>query len=177
MEQAQPGPHEQGFDGRDGHPKRPRQVGVRHPAELAHEQRRALLIGQPAHVRDQPPEGLALVRLRDRVVDGRAQKLDHLRRRRRGAAQLVDAAVVRDAVEPGPERQLAVIGPQAGVGADEDVLERVLGVLPDRQHLAGVREQPLPVAVVDHAERLVVARPEQRHELLVGAQPKEWCTY
>ena len=37
--EAEPGPHEQGLDGRDGHPERPRQVGVGHPAELAHEQR------------------------------------------------------------------------------------------------------------------------------------------
>ncbi len=50
-------------------------VGVGHPAQLAHEQRRALLIGQSADVGDQPPERLALVGLGDRVVHRRAQQL------------------------------------------------------------------------------------------------------
>ena len=172
--EAEPGPHEQRLDGRDGDPERRRQVGVGHPAELAHEQRRALLIGQPAHVRDQAPERLALVGLGDRVVDRRAQQLDHLGRRRRGPAQLVDAPVVRHPVEPGAQSQLAVVGAQARSRRGR----RCPGARPRRpggagQHLARVGEQPLAVAVVDHPERLVVAGPEQRHELLVGAQPKE----
>src|SRR5205085_8063543 len=45
--------------------------------------------------------------------------------------------------------------------------------LPIWQHLARVGEQPLPVAVVDDPEGVVVAGPEQRHELLVGAETKE----
>src|SRR5205814_9054119 len=61
-----------------------------------------------------------------------------------------------------------------GVGAQEDVLERVLGVGPrSRQHLAHVGEQPLAVAVVDDPVRLVVTSPEQRHQLLVGPQPQK----
>jgi hypothetical protein len=43
-----------------------------------------------------------------------------------------------------------------------------------RKHLPRVGEQPLSVAVVDYAEGLVVAGPEQRDELLVGAEAKEW---
>jgi hypothetical protein len=43
-----------------------------------------------------------------------------------------------------------------------------------QQHLARVGEQALPVAVVDNAERLVMTRPEQRDELLVGAEAKQW---
>ena len=110
-------------------PSAPGHVGVGHSAELAHQQRRPLLLGEPADVRDQAPERLAPVGLVDRVVHRGAQQLEHLGRRRRRPAQLVDAAVVRDAVQPGPERELAVVGPQARVGAHEDVLERVLGVL------------------------------------------------
>ena len=81
---------------------------------------------------------------------------------------------MRDAVEPRAQRHLAVVGAQRAVGAHEDVLQRVLGVLARAgQHLAHVGEQPLAVAVVDDAERLVVAGAEQRHQLLVGAQPQQ----
>jgi len=102
-----------------------------------------------------------------------AQQLHDLGRRRRGSAQLVDAAVVGHAVEPGAQGKLAVIGPQAGVGPHEDVLQGVLGILAARQHLARVGEQPLPIAVVDHPERVVVAGAEQGHELFVRAKAKE----
>jgi hypothetical protein len=49
--------------------------------------------------------------------------------RRTGPPELVDAAVVGDPVEPRPQRELAAVGAQARVRADEDVLERILGVL------------------------------------------------
>jgi hypothetical protein len=75
---------------------------------------------------------------------------------------------VGDPVEPGPEAQLPVRGPEPLVGAHEHVLERVLGVLTRaEEHLPRVGEKPLLVAVVDDAERLLVPRPEQRHQLLV----------
>ena len=92
-----------------------------------------------------------------------------------GPAQLVDAAVVGDAVEPGAHVHRAVVGAQGAVGAHEHVLQHVLGVLAraGREHLAHVGEQPLAVAVVDDAERLVVAGAEQRDELLVGAQAQQ----
>ena len=63
--------------------------------------------------------------------------------------------------------------PQAGVRPEEHVLERILGILAGREHLAGVREQPGAITVVDRAEGLIVACPEQRDELLVGAKAKE----
>ena len=67
-----------------------------------------------------------------------------------------------------------MVGPQARVRAHEDVLERVLGVLTVREHLPRVGEQPLPVAVVDDPEGVVVARAEQGYELLVGPEAEEW---
>ena len=64
---------------------------------------------------------------------------------------------------------------QRAVGADEHVLQHVLGVLPraGAQHLAHVGEQPLAIAVVDRAERVVAPAAEQRQQLLVRAQPEQ----
>ena len=42
--------HQQRLDGRDRDAERVRHLGVGHPAQLAHQQRRALLLGQPADV-------------------------------------------------------------------------------------------------------------------------------
>jgi hypothetical protein len=81
---------------------------------------------------------------------------------------------VSDPVEPRAQRELAVVGAQTGVGADEDLLNGVLSVLGRAgQHLARVREQPLAVAVVDHPEGILVAGSEKRHELLVGPDAQE----
>ncbi len=120
---------------------------------------------------------LALLGLHDRVVRRRADLVQHLRRRRDGAAELIDAAVVCDPIQPGPQRELTAIGPQSRVRAHEDVLQRILGVLlAAGQHLPGVGEQARAIAVVDDPEGIVVSRPEQRQELLVGAQPQQRCT-
>jgi len=90
--------------------------------------------------------------------------------RRHGPAKLVDAAVMRDSVKPGTQCQLAVAGTQPRVCAQKHVLEGVLGVLTFGEHLPCVGKQPRPVTVVDRPERLVLASPEHRDELLVGAQ-------
>ena len=104
----------------------------------------------------------------------RAQELQHLGRGWRGTPELVDAAVVRDAIEPGAEGELAIGGAQPGVRPDEDVLERVLGVLAVDEHLARVGEQPLSVAIVDDPERVVVTGAEQGDQLFIGTQAQKW---
>jgi hypothetical protein len=88
---------------------------------------------------------------------------------------VVDATVVGDAVQPRPHVHVAPVGAQRSVGADEDVLQHVLGVLARSraQHLTHIGEQPLAVAVVDHPERLVAAGPEQREQLLVRTQTEQ----
>jgi hypothetical protein len=87
---------------------------------------------------------------------------------------VVDAAVVRHAVQPGAQRHGAIVVAQSAVGAQEDVLQHILGVGPRAaEHLARVGEQPRAIAVVDRAERLVVAHPEEGHQLVVGAETKE----
>jgi hypothetical protein len=172
LSERHPCPNEQRLDRRHRDPERIREVGVRHPSKLAHQQSRALLGREASHVLDQAAERLALVGLGDRILDRRADELHRLGRRRRRAPELVDAAVVGHPVEPGPESQLTVVGAQVRIGPHEDVLQRILGVLAPRQHLAGVSEQALPVAVMDHPEGLVMTGSEQRHQLVVGAQPE-----
>jgi hypothetical protein len=77
-----------------------------------------------------------------------------------------------DAEEPRPERQVLIGGAESRVGPDEYVLEGVLGVLATGQHLPGVGEETLVVAIVDRPEGFVVAGPEQRDELFVGTEAK-----
>ena len=147
------------------------ELGIAHPAQFPHQQRRTLLLGQPPDVRDQAAQRLALLGLRDRVVNRRLHHLDQLGHRDRRAAELVDAAVVRHAVQPRPQGDVAIARPQPGIRPHEHVLQCILGVLPGPgQHLPGVGEQPLAIAVVDHPEGIVMARPEKRHELIVGPQ-------
>jgi hypothetical protein len=88
---------------------------------------------------------------------------------------VIDAAVVRDAIQPGLDVDVAVVVAQGAVRADEDVLQHVFGVLARacREHLADVGEQPLAVAVVQHAERVVVAAAQEPDQLLVGAQAQQ----
>jgi hypothetical protein len=80
---------------------------------------------------------------------------------------------VCNAVQPGPQGELAVGGPQPGVGAHEHVLQSVLGILAAREHLPDIAEQALAVAIMDDAERFIVAGAEERNELLVRAQAKQ----
>ena len=167
--------HEKRLDGGDRDPEGPGDVGVGHAGELAHEQRGALLVGQALYVGDQPLERVALLQPDDgilaRVGDRRG---DDLGRDRLRAAQLVDAAVVGDPVQPGAERQLAIARAQTRVRADEDLLDGILGVNRRAgQHLPRVGKHPLAVAIVDGAERFFAAAAEQEHQLLIGAKPEE----
>jgi hypothetical protein len=125
-------------------------------------------------VGDQTPQRLALLGVGGRIVSRRPDQLHDLRRRHRRTPKLVDAPVVSHPVEPRAQRQLPMVGAQAGVRPDEDVLERVLGILPRAgQHLTRVREQPLAVSVVDDAECVIAASSEQRDQLLIRAQPQQ----
>jgi hypothetical protein len=174
LHEAQAGAHEQRLDRRDADVVGLGELGVTEALELAHEQGRALLLGQPPHVRHQPAQVLAPLSLLEGVGQRRPADVVHVRRGGRRPAQLIDAAVVRDAVQPGAQRDRTVVGPHGAVGAQEDVLQRVLGVgARAGQHRAHVGEEALPVTVVDDPEGFVVAGPEERHELVVGPQPEE----
>jgi hypothetical protein len=175
LDEPDPRPHQQRLDGRHRDVERPGEVGVRHAVYLAHQQGRALVLGQPPDVLHELGQVLAPLRLLERVVQRLARDLEHVGRRWDGPAHVVDAAVVGDAVEPGADVDVALIGPQRSVRAYEDVLQHVLGVLARSRahHLPDVGEQPLAVAVVDDAEGLLAAGPEEREQLLVRAQAKQ----
>ena len=158
-------------------PQRRGELGVAHPAQLAHQQRRALLLGQAAGRRRSA--GAATRAARPRRSGRRSAPPQRARaprgRERRGAPQLVDAAVVGDPVQPRPQRQLAVARAQARRTRCTKMSCRASSASwrEAGEHLARIGEQPLPVAVVDDPEGLVVPGPEQRDELLVGPQPEQ----
>ena len=54
------------------------EVGVGHAVDLAHQQRRALLVGQAADVGDQAAQVLAPLRVLERVVQRGARHLEHI---------------------------------------------------------------------------------------------------
>ena len=109
LHEADAGAHEQRLDRGDADVVGVGEVGVGQALELAHQQRRALLLGQAPHVGDQAAEVLAALGLGQRVLQrgaGRASSTPRAGGDR--APQLVDAAVVGDAVEPGAQRDRPV---------------------------------------------------------------------
>jgi hypothetical protein len=109
---ADPRPHQQRLDGRHGHSQRARELLIAHSTEFAHEQSRALLLGQTTNVGDQTAQRVPLLRLGDRIDRG-ANTLEELWDRQRRPPELVDATIVRHPVEPGSEcEELAIVGPQ-----------------------------------------------------------------
>jgi hypothetical protein len=60
---------EQRLHGRDRDDERVGHLRITHPAELTQQQRRALLLGQPAHVVDQATQRLTLLGLGDWIVN------------------------------------------------------------------------------------------------------------
>ena len=118
---------------------------------------------------------VAALGLFDGIVQRLARDVEDLGRRRYRTAQMVDAAVMSDAVEPRADVHLAVVVAQRPVRAHEDVLQHVLGILAraGREHLAHVGEQPLAIAVVQDPEGLVVAGAERGDELIVRAHAQQ----
>jgi hypothetical protein len=66
----------------------------------------------------------------------------------------IEAGVRRDAVEPGPERNIALKGGPPSPGVGQGVLDRVFRVVDRTQHPVAVDEQLAPVRVHQLAERL-----------------------
>jgi hypothetical protein len=69
LRERHPRPYEQRLDRRHGHAERAGHIRVRHPTELAHQQRRTLLVRQSSDVLDQAAQRLSLLRLDRWVVD------------------------------------------------------------------------------------------------------------
>ena len=128
-DQPGPGALDQLARGRGRDLQRARHLVVAEPVELAHQQRRALLLGQVGEVLDQPPQLVAAAERRvDVLARAGAVAVGELGRGEAVAAQLVDAQVAHDAVQPRLELDRAVVVAQRPVRAQERLLHDPLGV-------------------------------------------------
>jgi len=82
-------------------------------------------------------------------------------------AELRQAAVARDRIQPGPERHVGVARSQCAKRRDKRQLKRVLGRLAVSQHVRAEREHAASVSIVDRLEGSIVARTQPRNEILV----------
>ena len=142
---------------------------VGHRVHLAQQQRRALGLGQLADIGEELAELLAVVDLlRGR---GRLDRRHHVHRFLGVGgrfAQVVEAAVAGDPVEPRAQVDLALVGEHRPVGVDEDLLQDVLGVLGGAEHLAAEAEQAALVAVDDRLEGAGVAGAGHRDQMFIA---------
>ncbi|HEV3390517.1 MAG TPA: hypothetical protein VG057_15965 [Solirubrobacteraceae bacterium] len=84
------------------------------------------------------------------------------------SAELRQAAVPRDRIEPGPERHFAVAPSQCPERRDEGQLKRILGRLAVPQHVHAEREYAASVSIVDRLERGIIPGAQARYEKLVS---------
>ena len=148
-----------------------RDLLVGHRVDLAQEQRRALRLGK---VRDVGEQAAELVAVLD-ALEGRGPVLVRVDVHRvdalgDGPAEVVEAAVARDPVEPRARVDVPRVGEHRLVGGDEDLLEHVLGVLARAEHVLAEGEQARLVAVDEDLEGARVAVADERDELLVALE-------
>ena len=117
----------------DGRVQPARDLLVREPVDRAHHQHATLAVGQAVDVTEQRAGLGAVARARPGQrarCGGHAVELDVTgRRRRRGAAQLVEAGVVDEPQQPGARLQRHHAGAQGAVHAQEHVLQHVVGIV------------------------------------------------
>jgi hypothetical protein len=97
--------------------------------------------------------------------------LEHVHRVEAGrdrAAQVVQAAIARDPVEPRARVDRAVVGEDRVEGGGENLLEDILRILGRAEHVAAEREQPRLVTLEERVEGAVVPAPDERDQLLVA---------
>ena len=146
-----------------------RDVLMRVIPELEEHKRRPLVGRQPLHVVDELPHVLAPLDLIDKALEGWMIELDVIRGEEITAgAQLRQASVARDRVQPWPERNIVRARLQCPIGGHERQLQRVLGRLAIPQHMRAEREHPTGVAVVDVLEGGMVAGANAGHQVVVG---------
>ena len=85
-----------------------------------------------------------------------------------GAAEVVDAGVLRDLVDPGPEDDLLVGAAQGPQGGHEGLLHDVLRPPVVGHHSAHVADHAVAVPAEQRLERLVAALPGGCDQLIVG---------
>ena len=169
-----PRAHEQRLDARHGRLHRLGDLLVGERVHLAQHERGPLRLGQLVDVADQQPELLALVDLVGgaRAVLGEVD-VHRVDADRLDPAEVVEAAVASDPVQPRPHVDRALVGEDRVEGGGEDLLEDVLGVLARAEQVPAERQQPRVVARHEHLERGRVAAPDQRDQALVGLEPQQ----
>jgi hypothetical protein len=166
--------HEQRLHARHGGVHRLGDLVVGERVDLAEEERRALGLRQLADVGHDLAELLAPVdRLGGRGAVVALEDVHRVLAGGAGLAQVVEAAVARDAVEPGAGVDRTVVAQQGVVGGGEHLLEHVLGVLLGGEHVAAEGKQARLVALHEGIERAVVAGSHQRDQLLVALQAQQ----
>jgi hypothetical protein len=110
---------------------------------------------------------------------GAAVALEHVHRvltGRLGPAQVVQAAVAGDPVQPGAGVDGPVVGADGVEGGREDLLQHVLGVLLRAEHVAAEGEQARLIALDQGLERPVMPAPDERDQPLIGLKPEQGRT-
>ena len=144
------------------------------PVELAPDQRVAVAGRQGAEVVEELAQlGAALIGRRRLIARGGrrlAIAVDRVQVDAVGAqpAELVEAAVAHQPVQPWPQVHRAVVATQRAVRAPQRLLHHVLRSALVTQDPRGEAQQRRSIAVVDLLERGVVATAKRGDEALVG---------
>jgi hypothetical protein len=142
---------------------------VRVVPELEQHERGALIIRQPLNVLDEFAQLLAACDQARRAVELRTLSDERVGADELAAgAQLREATVAGDRVQPRTQRIGAPAATERLVGRGERQLQRVLSPFATSQHMHAEAEQAGPVTVDNPLECAVIARANERDELLVS---------
>lgn len=90
-----------------------------------------------------------------------------------GAAQLIEAAVPCDPVQPGTQADRAVVGKDRFVCRYEHVLQDVLGGVTRPEQVVAEPDQARPIAVHQRFERSMIAAPDMGDQSLIGLKSEQ----
>ena len=142
-----------------------RDLLVRLVAEFEQHERRALIGRQPLNVLDDLAQLLsAREQTRGTINRGTLSAHPIAIRDLAARAQLREAAVTRDRVQPRPQRTVAPTAAKRVVCRHERQLQRVLAPLSASQHVHTEAEQRRTVTVENLLEGLIVPRRDPRHK-------------
>jgi hypothetical protein len=147
-----------------------RDLGMGLISQLEQSQSRTLILRQPLHIGEQVAQLLASLHL-DQGSVAPAQLIEHTVAADRFAsrAQVGDAAIARDRVQPWPQRDLLLVAPtQRTIRSDERQLKRILPHVSASQQMHAEREHPGGITIVNRLEGEVVSSPYPCYQLLVA---------
>ena len=137
-------------------------------AEFKQYKRGALIGGQPLNILDDLAQLLsAREQARGTIDCGTVSAHPVAVRDLAASAQLRQAAVARDRVQPRPQRTVPATAAKRLVCRDERQLQRVLAALATSQHVRAETEQPRAVTIENLLEGLIVPGRDPSHKPLV----------